>query len=182
MASNWNSAGEVNGYMSRFWGLFLLPIVTVASFLLFTFLPKLDPRKKNYKKFEKYYDGFILIFTIYMLYIHLLTLLWNLGYTLDIGQMIVPAISILFICIGRLMMNVKSNWFIGIRTPWTLSDDKVWEKTHQLGGKLFQISGLISLLSIFWTEQAVWFLMIPVMSSSIFLFIYSYFEYKKLNK
>jgi len=65
------------------------------------------------------------------------------------GQMMVPALGILFYYCGILIENAKRNWFIGIRTPWTLSNEKVWERTHKIGGKLFKIAGLIAFLWYF---------------------------------
>ncbi|MFA7663047.1 MAG: SdpI family protein [Patescibacteria group bacterium] len=181
VASHWNSAGQVDGYMSRFWGTFLMPIISGILFLLLVFIPKFDPRKINSPEFKKAYDGFILLLTIYLFYIYLITLAWNLGYRFNFGQMLTPAMGILFFYVGRLLLKTKSNWFIGIRTPWTLSNDLVWDKTHQLGGRLFQISGLICLLGLLWPQQAIWLILIPILISSIFLIAYSYFEYKKLK-
>ena len=81
-----------------------------------------------------------------MLYIYALTLLWNLGYT-DFGmsRAMLPAMGLLFIFIGYMLRKAKRNFFIGIRTPWTLSSDKVWDETHRLGAILFMISGVLAL-------------------------------------
>jgi len=179
MASHWNSNGEVNGYMSKFWGLFLMPIVLIVVLIMFILIPKIDPLKKNIKKFRKYFDGFILLLTIFLLYIHVLTIFWNLNYRFDMTRMIIPAIGILFYYIGILTENAKRNWFIGIRTPWTLSSDKVWEKTHKLGGKLFKISGIIALFGIVFPKYAIWLILAPVIATAIYTLIYSYFEYQK---
>ncbi|MBU2634467.1 MAG: DUF1648 domain-containing protein, partial [Nanoarchaeota archaeon] len=131
MASHWNSKGEVDDYMSKFWGSFLMPIVSLGILLLFIFIPKIDPLKKNIQAFRKYYDMFIIIMILFLFYIHILTLLWSLNIKYNMTQMLIPAIAILFYYISILMKNSKRNWFIGIRTPWTLSNDKVWEKTHK---------------------------------------------------
>ena len=83
---------------------------------------------------------------------------------------------------GGFLKTAKRNWFIGIRTPWTLSNDKVWDKTHQLGSKLFMASGIISLLGLFKSKCLIWFLLVPVLLSTLILFVYSYLEWKKLKK
>jgi uncharacterized membrane protein len=80
------------------------------------------------------------------------------------------------------MENAKRNWFIGIKTPWTISNDVVWEKTHKLGGKLFKVAAALSLLGIFFGELAFWFTILPVMAFSVYLLFYSYFEYQKEMK
>ena len=179
MASHWNAKGEVDGYMPKFWGLFLMPIVSMLIFLLFIVIPKIDPLKQNIEKFRKYYDGFVVLMIAYLFYIYLLTLLWNTGIRFSIVQLLVPAMGILFYYIGILVENAKRNWFIGIRTPWTLSSEKVWEKTHKIGGKLFKIAGIIAFIGIFFESYALFFIFIPVILVATYTIIYSYFEYQK---
>jgi len=182
MASHWNSRGEVDGYMPKFWALSLVPIIAFACFLLFNFLPSVDPLKNNVKKFRGYYEGFILIFVLFMLYIHILTVLWNFNIRPNIILMLVPAFAVLFYYIGILVENAKRNWFIGIKTPWTLSNDRVWNKTHRLAGKLFKISGIISLLGVFLENYALILVLIPAILAGFISIAYSYFEYKKIKK
>ncbi len=182
MASHWNIQGEVNGYMSKFWGLFLMPIISIGLLILFILIPKIDPLKANINKFRKYFDGFIVLIMIFLFYIYLLTLFWNLGFRFDMGRLMVPALGILFYYCGILVENAKRNWFIGIRTPWTLSNEKVWEKTHKIGGKLFKIAGLIALLGIFFPNYAFYFILVPVLLVAVYTIAYSYFEYQKETK
>ena len=81
------------------------------------------------------------------------------------------------------MKNVKRNWFFGIRTPWTLSSDEVWDKTHKFGGKLIQLSAVISLLGFFVGKNAVIFvLIVPIILAALTSVVYSYVIYKKINK
>jgi len=182
MASHWNAKGEVDGYMSKFWGVFLMPIVILAMFLLFLLVPKIDPLKANIEKFRKYFDIFIIFISLFLLYIYLLTLFWNKGMRFDMGQVMMPAVGLLIFYCGVLISKAKRNWFIGIRTPWTLSNDTVWEKTHRLGGKLFKISGIVILLGILLKNLMIWFVLIPVIVSSIYLVVYSYFEFQREQK
>ena len=176
VASHWNTAGEVDGYMNKFWGIFLMPIVMLGVFLLMTFFPYIDPLKKNVKKFRKYYDGFILVLTIFLLYVYLLTIIWNLGYRFMLSNSMMPALAILWYYIGILLENAKRNWFIGIRTPWTLSSDKVWKKTHELGAKMYKASAIIALIGLF--IAPFWMAVVPPVISAIILIIYSYVIYK----
>ncbi len=81
MASHWNDQGEVDGYMSKFWGAFLLPFILLGVFLFLAIIPRIDPLKSNIEKFRKYFDGFIVLFSLYFLYIYGLTIAWNLGKT-----------------------------------------------------------------------------------------------------
>lgn len=179
MASHWNMRGEVNGYMSKFWGLFLMPLLALAMWLLFLLIPKIDPLKHNIQKFREYFDNFIALIILFLFYIYVLTLVWNLGYRFDLTQMMLPAFAILFYYSGVLISKTKQNWFIGIRTPWTLSSENVWKKTHKLGSKLFKACALISLLGLFFVNFAFWLVIIPVILSSVYVFIFSYLEHKK---
>ena len=181
MASHWNIQGQVNDYLPKFWGLFLMPLISLGIFLLFLLIPKIDPLKKNIEKFRKYFDWFIVLIIVFLFYIFLLSLFWNLEYRFDMGIMIIPAIAVLFYFIGVILKHAKRNWFIGIRTPWTLSSDIVWDKTHQLGAKLFKASAIIALIGILFNEYAIWFTIIPIIVSVLYLLIYSYFAYQKVK-
>lgn len=182
MASHWNAAGEVDGYMSKFWGVFFMPILSAGLYLLFLAVPKIDPMKANIEKFRKYYDGFVVLIIAFLFYIYLLTVYWNLGARLNMTLAVLPATGVLFYYAGILIKHAKRNWFIGIRTPWTLSSDSVWDKTHKLGGKLFKIAGVLALLGIFFGKYAVWLVLAPVLLFSAYLFVYSYLEWKKEKK
>lgn len=174
MPSHWNAAGEVDGYISRFWGVFLLPLVTAGLTLLLFAVPFIDPLKANIAKFRRIYNAFIVGFVVYMLYVYGLTLAASLDYRFNMTLMLLPVMGLLFIGIGYLIKNAKRNFFIGIRTPWTLSSDTVWEKTHALGAKIFVVSGLVILVSAFLGEIGLW-LMLAVLMVAIFVpVVYSY--------
>jgi len=179
IASHWNAQGQVDGYMSKFWGLFLIPFILVGLALLFVAIPRIDPLKANIEKFRKYYDGFVILFFIFMLSIHSQVILWNLGIRISPNVIAPIGIGILLFYIGILCENAKRNWFIGIRTPWTLSSERVWEKTHKIGGKLFKIAGVIIFFGVFFQTYALFFILVPVISVAAYTIIYSYFEYQK---
>ncbi len=182
MASHWDFRGEVDGYLSRFWGLFLMPILSLGLFLLFLFIPRMDPLKENIEKFRKYFDNFVVLIILFLFYVYLLTIFWNLGKRFSLIQFLTPALALLFYYTGVLVTNAKMNWFIGIRTPWTLNSERVWEKTHKIGGKLFKAAGIISLLGIIFPHQAIFFIIFPAIFFSFYSFVYSYLEYKKETK
>jgi len=182
MASHWNINGQVDDYMPRFWGVFLMPLVLVGLALLFIAIPKIDPLKKNIEKFRKYYDGFIILFFIFMLLVYFQTILWNLEIEISPNLAFPILMGLLFFYMGILLENAKRNWSIGIRTPWTLSSEKVWNKTHKLGSKMFKIAGIIALIGFLFQEYAIYFILIPVLFVAIYTFIYSYIEYQKERK
>lgn len=179
IASHWNAQGQVDGYMSKFWGLFLMPLLSMMLFLLFIAIPKIDPLKHNIEKFREYYDGFVVLIIVYLFYVYLLTIFWNIGIRFSMVQPLAPAMGILFYYIGILIENAKRNWFIGIRTPWTLSSEKVWEKTHKIGGKLFKIAGIIAFIGVFFQRYVLFFILVPIILVAAYTIIYSYFEYQK---
>ena len=179
VASHWNAKGEVNDYMPKFWGTFLMPIVSFFMLLLFMLIPKIDPLKANIEKFRKYFDSFIVLITIFLFYVYLLSIAWNVGLRFDMGRLMAPAMGLLFYYCGILIENAKRNWFIGIRTPWTLSSDSVWEKTHKIGAKLFKACGLIALLGIVVPQYAFLIVIVPALFAAIYTTLYSYLEYQK---
>jgi uncharacterized membrane protein len=181
MASHWNWQGNVDGYMGKDFALFFFPFLMVAINLLFYFIPKIDPQKKNIEKFWNAYDIFILVFNIFMLYIYSITIVWNMGFEVNMNAVMMPGMAVLFYACGDLIKNAKMNYTIGIRLPWTLANETVWNKTHKLGEKLFKITALITFLGVFFSQYAAWFLFVPLTFSIIFLFVYSYLIYQKVK-
>lgn len=178
VASHWNSQGQVDGYMSRFWGAFMLPIIVTATSLLMLFIPKADPKKENIKKFLPYFDGFIIFIELFFAYLYALTVVWNLGHTFNFTTYILPAFLALFFYIGIMIENAKPNYTIGIRTPWTLANDEVWRKTHKLGGKVYKYGSAIGLLLLFFPKYEFILFIIGILGSSLFLVLYSYLAFR----
>jgi len=182
VASHWNAQGQVDGYMPKFWGLFLMPLISLLMAVLLLLIPKIDPLKENIKKFRKYFDTFIVLILLFLFYIYSLTIIWNSGKTFNMTYAMVPVFAVIFYFAGILIEKAKRNWFIGIRTPWTLSNEEVWDKTHKIGGKLFKISAFISLLGLLSYKYAFWFVFLPIILMTVYLFLYSYFEFQKMKK
>ncbi len=182
IASHWNTRGEADDYLSKFWGLFLMPMISGLFFLVFLIIPKIDPLKANYQNFKKYFDWFFVFLIGFFLYIYLISIAWNLGHRFNMTIFMVPALAVLFFYVGVLISHAQRNWFVGIRTPWTLSNEVVWEKTHKLGGLLFKIVGVVCLLGILFEPYAFWLIIIPVILAGLYLVVYSYLEYQKQMK
>ena len=181
IASHWNINDQVDGYMPKFWGVFLLPLIALGMFLLFLFIPTIDPLKANIAQFREAFNLFIVLIVAFMLYLYSLTLVWSLGYdNFKMSGALLPALGLLFIVIGFMMRQAKRNFFIGIRTPWTLSSDAVWNETHRLGAVLFMISGALAFIGgFFGGSTAFWLMFAPLMISTIFLLVYSYVLYRR---
>ncbi len=182
IAIHWNAEGVPDGYASKEAGLMLIPLILLMVLLLFEAIPRIDPLSKNIKKFMNFYDGFVIAFAIFMAFVQVLLLLYNAGYAFNMGSLIIGALGIFLVYIGIVLPHLRRNWFIGIRTPWTLSSEAVWEKTHKLGGKLFICAGIISLLFSVFFSKAVVVLVILLIAISVILITYSYLLWRKERK
>lgn len=181
VASHWNAQGQVDAYSSKSSGAFTMPIIILVVYLLLLVLPKIDPKRKV-AGIIGIFNLFITVFLLFMIYIYNLTIAYNIKGEFDFLKAMLPALGIFFYFIGWMLPQAKPNWFIGIRTPWTLSSDKVWEKSHELGGKLFKASGILILLGFLFPRHAIYFVFVPVIASALYTTIYSYFEYNKEKK
>ena len=184
MASHWNVNDEVDGTISKIWGVLLMPLITLGMLTLFLVIPNIDPLKANIAQFRETFNLFIVLIVAFMLYIHGLTLAWSLGFTnFKMSAAMLPFMGVLFIAIGFMLRKAKRNFFIGIRTPWTLSSDSVWDKTHPLGPILFMLSGAFAIAGAFFGGiTAFWLMFVPLIGSSLFLVIYSYVLYRGETK
>ncbi len=179
MASHWNMYGEVDGYSSRLFNVLFFPLLQIFLFLLLYIVPKIDPKRKNIVKFEGKFHLFVYSILIFMLLLQIYAYLWNTGVQIPVEIVMPVLMGGLFLVVGEMVKDAKQNYTIGIRTPWTLSSEVVWDKTHRLGGRLFKISGILSIFSIFFPSYAFITVIGTVILSTIYLFIYSYLEYKK---
>ena len=182
-ASHWDSHGQVDGYTSRFWGAFLIPLIALGIDLLLTMIPLIDPLRKNIASFRPYYEAFAVIFTLYLIFIQLFELLWNVGVHLNPNVVFPVGIGLLLLYLGFFLEHVKPNWFIGIRTPWTLSSERVWEKTHRLGAALFKVLGIAMIAATALPPRIfIWILLGGTIAVALALMVYSYWLYEREQK
>jgi len=179
IATHWDLYGNVNGYMGKTEGLLFSPIISVGLFVLLMVVPKMDPKAQNIAKFRSTFNMFIVGFMLFMFYVNLLTLVPNLGISINMIQWLMPAMSGLFFLVGVMLEKAEPNYAIGIRTPWTLASEKVWYKTHKLGAKLFKVSAILSLIAVILPEIGFVLFMVSVLGGSLFLVAYSYYLYRK---
>lgn len=182
MASHWNAQGIVDDYSSKLSNVIAFPSLSVLLFVLFLIIPKIDPKRINIKTFEDKFNLFIYSMLGFILLLQLQVFLWNTGTQIPMNIVMPILMGLLFIVMAELVKNAKQNYTIGIRTPWTLASEKVWDKTHALGAKLFRISGILSILSAFISKYAFIVVISTVLFSTFIVLIYSYFEFKKEAK
>ncbi len=176
----WNFEGQVDRFGNSSSHILIINLILIGLYLLFIFLPCIDPNKKRYAEFKKIYHIFKNILLLFMAGIFFLTNLNAVGYSINISIYIPLFVGILFVIIGNYMAKIKMNWFMGIRTPWTLSSEDVWNKTHRLGGKLFMLSGvLIALTGFLPTNYRMLIFILAIGLILIGTIGGSYFIYKK---
>ncbi len=151
--THWNLQGEVNGYSGVFSASFLLPLMMLGLYIMFLSLPYLDPKKEQYTAFAGVYHKFKDLILVFLFIMYIMTGLNGLGYKVDVAFYVPILVGILFTVIGLLLKNVKMNWFMGIRTPWTMSSETVWDKTHKLSGYVFVIAGALMAATAFVTAN-----------------------------
>jgi uncharacterized membrane protein len=181
-ASHWNVLGMTDGSMDKLPGLAIVPLIMVACVALFFVLPRIDPLRQNFEKFRNYYEGFVLVFVLYLFVIQALMILWNVAHPVDMNIAFTVLFGILFICTGFLLEHAEPNWFMGIRTPWTLSSETVWKKTHEAGGKLFKLAGIESLLGALAGPYTVVFILVPAIVVAAYTVVYSYAYKNEMKK
>ncbi|MGV8150103.1 MAG: SdpI family protein [Candidatus Woesearchaeota archaeon] len=177
---HWNAQGEIDGFSSKEF-VFLIPGIYLIFYVISLFLPAMDTYSDNIKKFYNYYYLMKVGLGVFFLALFIITLLPNYNYAVDVSKTVMILISLLFVLLGHIMGKTKRNYFIGIRTAWTLSSEDVWKKTHALGGKLFMTFGALTLIMSFFLKPEISYsiLVIGVILISIFVIIYSYKIYKQ---
>src|SRR6266478_1966933 len=143
VATHWNVRGVADGFSSRLVAVSIMPLVIIVMTGLFNVLPRLDPRRANYTKFIGTYWLIANAVILFILIGHGMIVATGLGYPVKIGRTMPIGVGLLFIVLGNYLTRVEPNWFVGIRTPWTLSSDTVWRKTHRTAGWLMVLGGLL---------------------------------------
>lgn len=178
----WSLDGSVIWYGSK-WVAFLVNNgLFILIYLILYITPKIDPKRKNYQQFSRSYQIIFQTILILFFLINLFVLFTSLGYQSNLHSFVPILVGLLFIIFGNYMQTVKPNWFIGIRTPWTIDNPEVWRKTHRLGAKIFIIFGFFFMTISFIPEA----LILPVILISVLVVAlipagYSYYLYRKLN-
>ena len=179
VATHWNIQGEVDAWGSKKFNNLFFPGLLIAIYLLFNFIPNFDPKKERYAEFANVYlmmrNAILAVFVV----VFGSTTLFNLGYPLNISAIVGGAIGVLFLLIGNYFGKLKLNYFVGFRTPWTLSSENVWNKTHRVGGKAFIILGLIMAVSPWLEPLAALIAMSIGFALMIGVGVYSYVLFKK---
>ena len=177
-------SGKPDAYGPK-WTLIILSAVSIGTYFLLRYVPQLDPRL-NQAKLSEHYPKLILLILTFLGAIHILIIRSALSQVAGevFNNLLFVGVFLLFAGIGNYLNNIKSNYFVGIRTPWTLESKTVWRKTHQMGAKLYFAIGIIGALGVVWLPASwkiVWTLGL-ILSSTAWILVYSYQVYQKEKK
>jgi uncharacterized membrane protein len=174
-------AGNPDSYRDKAYGLLIVPGINVLLYLILLLLPRIDPRKAHYALFGSTVSIIRLLLTAFFSFVAFAMMLHSLGYHIEMTVLICYGVAALMLVLGNYIGTVRSNFFFGIRTPWTLSSEEVWTRTHRVTGRLWVISSLLFMLSGLFLPLSIPVLILYI---SVILFvpvIYSYVLYKKLK-
>ena len=178
---HWGADGQPNGYAPKTIGLFLVPLITVGVAAVFWVIPAVEPRRANFEKSGKAYGAIWIGAVCLMAVIQVLVVAVALGVELDMTLVVLVGVGALFIVIGNYLPKVRSNYLVGIRTPWTLTSDLSWDRTHRVGGRLFVIEGIVFILLGLLRPGATALLVTligGIVLMLVFVFAYSYRVWK----
>ena len=181
MAVHWDFDGNPNGWMSRAFGAFFGPVFILVLWQLMRVLPRIDPRKPNYARFGDAYDTIVAAVLLLLLATHGIVLAVALGYDVAVSRLVPALVGALFVVIGNVMPRMRSNWWFGVRTPWTLSNDRVWARTHRLAGFSMTAAGLVMIASAFILPARLGLpvLIAATVAATIGPAVYSYLTWKR---
>lgn len=179
---HWNIYGQVDRFGSKH-DIFILPVIITVIYLMMLFIPLIDPKRANYGKFAGAYRVVRAVMVIIFMAVYFASAYSALGYRIDVNRMGNLIIPFMLIGFGSVMGKLYHNYFVGIRTPWTLADGEVWNNTHQLAEKLWLIAGIIGLFASFFGGTWVTvFMFVLLITAVIVPIVYSYITFKNKGK
>jgi uncharacterized membrane protein len=181
--THWDIHGRIDGWSARWPGAFVLPAIAMALWLVLPLLRRLDPRRANYDRFD---DTFWLVMNLVLVsvaFMHLLMLGAALGYVTDMTRWLIVLLGAVVVVLGNYLPRIRSNWWLGVRTPWTLESEKVWRDTHRLAGRTFMAGGVIAMMAaLLPPESRFWVGVGALMVAAFVPVVYSYFLWRRESR
>jgi uncharacterized membrane protein len=177
---HWGVEGEPNGWATALVGFSIMPLITAGIVALFAAIPRIEPRRRNLERSSDAYRTTATAVVVFLGVAQAVVVFASLGDSLPMNALIGFGIGLLFIVMGNVMSTVRSNFMFGVRTPWTLSSDLSWDKTHRLVGRLFVVAGLtlVVLTVLGNAELIVWVMVAWIAIIVVAGFAYSYRVWK----
>lgn len=180
MPVHWNAEGQVDGWMGKPWGAFLLPLVMLGTWLLIEVLSFISPKGFKLNDFISVVGLLMTLIIAFLFVIGMAQIAFILGYPVQITRVVTAAVGVLLILTGNYFGKLRKNFFIGIRTPWTIASEEVWNRTHRLAGWTFVIAGIALVISALLYNN-VTVIVVAVLAASLIPAAYSLWLYKRLE-
>lgn len=175
-----DAVGEPVDYGNRFTVFFALPVVTLAVYLLLNALPHIAVYRRNIERFYEKFYGFKVVILLFLVVVYLVQALPAVSVRpLNSAYLLVPALAALFFYMGHVLKHIHRNYFIGFLTPWALSSDKLWDKTHHFGGAVLEICGAFMLVGLFVPNLLLTVLAVASVAALVITFVYSYLIFSR---
>lgn len=178
--THWSGSGVADGFTPKPWGPFVGPLLMAGVYALFLAIPVVSPRNYRIGPFARVYGILQCSLVGFLFVVNALVLLAGTGARVDIGRALTIAAGVLFTILGNFMGKVTRNFFVGIRTPWTLASEEVWFRTHRLGGKLLVLGGIVGICGGLAGGGPAW-IAAPMIVVAIASVVYSYVVYRKIE-
>jgi uncharacterized membrane protein len=180
MPTHWNAAGQADDYMPKLQGAIVLAAVPAFIFVIFKLIPVISPRGFRTESFTGVLNILMTASVVFGSIIGIVAIQAALGAAFNISTVVMVAVGLLLMVLGNFMGKVRKNFFIGIRTPWTLASDEVWAKTHRLGGWCLVIAGAAMALLAVLAPTVEWIIYI-VVAMALIPVVYSYVAYRRIE-
>lgn len=187
MAVHWNAAGEVDDTAPRAVGALVVPLLAAGLLVVFEAIPRIDPLGENVAAFRGYYNGLVAVVLGLLAVVHAVLLAVNLGWAGPVGPLIFAGTGVVLAYVGVLLDHAEPNWFVGIRTPWTLSSEGVWRRTHDLAARLFVLAGGVLVFAaaagpLLDARTVTAGVVVVVVLAALVPVAYSYYLYERLGR
>lgn len=181
MPTHWNWKGEVDAYTPKTTLVFTFPLITAALYLFLSVIPLIDPLRENFERFPRVYYWIKVSMVFFMTLVYVGMLLSARGLPLDVGVLSRLLAGVVIMFLGAVMGKIKKNYFVGIRVPWTLANEEVWDRTHKFGGQLFILAGVVCVVAAFFAKAYLWLMLGALGGALIAVTVYSYVVFQKLK-
>lgn len=182
---HWNIEGQIDGYGAKQWALFLTPGIMAALLALLAVLPRISPKQFSIDSFADTYGFIAIVILATLAYIHGLTLWAAVAGQVDITRAMLAGLLVMFGLLGNVMGKVRRNFWVGVRTPWTLSSDRVWNDTHRLAGRTFVAAALLGFVAVLLPiplPAVTGIVLLLIMLAALLPVAYSLILYKRLER
>lgn len=177
---HWTLSGKPDGFLAKPWGAFSLPVAMAGVYLILLVLPKISPRGFRMDRFSKTWEVVRGLIMLFLFFGGVIALLAAAGEPLPMDRALLVPMGLLLTLLGNFMGKFTRNFFVGIRTPWTLASEEVWLRTHRLGGKVFVVGGLlVAAAALLGAPFSIVFAVVLV--AAAIPVIYSYVIYRRLE-